>query len=170
MPLAALIASRGVDARGALLTSLACASLVMGYSVYKTRRGEWTHIDASAPAERAQLNLRVGFGLLAVAGALLLSGLHVGIPLVAGISGVMVLGAHLLRGVAKLSLHTAFAVFAAFLVWPDRTVSVGFAAVAVAVGWSRLALRRHRGPDIALGAIAGIAGGLLLQVAARSVG
>jgi membrane-associated phospholipid phosphatase len=167
MPVAAIIASRGFDVAAAFWASLACAAVAMGYCFHKVRRGEWTHIDASVPAERAQFNVRAGLCLLAAAGTFALAGLHIGIPLVAGLSGLVVLAAHLLRGLAKLSLHTAFAVFAATLVWPHHTAVAGFAAVAIAVGWSRLALRRHSATDIALGALAGVSAGLLFQGVAR---
>lgn len=71
---------------------------------------------------------------------------------------------HLFRRVAKLSLHEAFAVFAAFLVWPNHAATIGLAAVAVLVGWSRLALRRHVAADIILGALAGASSGLAFHV------
>ena len=165
MPVAAIVASPGHIGRAALVVSLACASAIVGYSLYKARRGDWAHIDASVPTERAQLNSRVGLGLLAAAGALWLAGLHPGFPLVVGLSGLIVAVGHLFRRTAKLSLHVAFAVFAVFLVWPNHIAATALAFVALAVGWSRLALRRHVAADIILGALAGAFGGLAFQVA-----
>jgi hypothetical protein len=160
MPVAAWIASAGHIGWPALAVSLACASAVLVYSLHKARRGDWTHVDASVPSERAQLTSRIGVGLLLAAGALGLAGLHVGIPLVVGLSGLIVALGHLFRHVAKLSLHVAFAVFAAFLVWPNHLAAVSFTLVAVGVAWSRIALRRHVAPDIVLGGLAGASAGL----------
>jgi hypothetical protein len=165
MPLAAVIASPARIAPTALAVSLVCALAVLGYSIYKTRRGEWGHIDASLPAERAQLNVRVGIGLVAAAGALWHAGLHIGFPAVVGLSGLIVAVGHLLRGVAKLSLHVAFAVFATCLVWPNQIAAAALALTTVGVAWSRITLQRHVAADIILGALVGGAAGLSFHIA-----
>lgn len=165
MPVAAVIAAPEQMTQAALVVSLLCASAILGYSLYKARRGDWVHIDASVPAERAQLNARAGMGLLTVAGALFLAGLHVGVPTVVGLSGLIVLVAYLFRSVAKLSLHVAFAVFAAWLVWPNHVAAVALALAAAGVAWSRLALRRHVAADIILGTLAGAAAGCAFHTA-----
>ncbi len=117
------------------------------------------------PAERAQLNALVSVSLLATAGALWLAGLHMGFPIVVGLSGLIVAVGYLFRGVAKLSLHVAFAVFAAFLVWPHHTAAAALALAAAGVAWSRLALQRHLAADIILGALVGAAAGLAFHFA-----
>jgi membrane-associated phospholipid phosphatase len=165
MPVAVVIASPKQIGLAALVVSLVCACAVLRYSLYKARRGDWAHVDASVPAERAQFNVRIGIGLLLAAGGLWLAGLHVGFPLVVGLSGLIVAVGHLLRHVAKLSLHVAFAVFAAVLVWPNYTAAVALALVAAGVAWSRLALRRHVPADIILGWLAGAVAGLALHIA-----
>jgi hypothetical protein len=164
MPVAAVIASPAHIGPAALAISIACAAAALGYSLYKARRGDWAHIDASAPAERMQLNSRVGIGLLAAAGVLWLTGMHVGFPLVVGLSGLIVVVGHAFRGVAKLSLHVAFAIFAAFLVWPNLVASAALTLVALVVAWSRLALRRHVAADIILGTLVGAAAGLAFHM------
>lgn len=165
MPAAALIASPGHLGPTAVVVSLACACAVMGYSLFKARRGDWAHIDASVPAERAQLNARVGIGLLAATAALWAAGLPGSFPLVVGLSGLIVVVGHLFRNVAKLSLHVAFAVFAAFLVWPNHIAATTLAFAAAGVAWSRLSLRRHVAPDIILGAFVGAAAGPAFHMA-----
>ena len=165
MPVAVAIAAPTHIRSAALAVSLVCAGAVLGYSLYKARRGQWAHMDASVPAERAQLNLRVGAGLLATAGALWLAGVHAGFPVVVGLSGLIVAAGHLFRGMAKLSLHVAFAVFAAFLVWPNHLAAATLALTAIGVAWSRLALQRHVAADIILGALAGAAAGLAFHMA-----
>ena len=165
MPVAAVIAAPWEIGRAALVISLACASVAVGYSFYKARRGDWAHIDASAPAERAQFNSRVGLGLLAAAGVLWLAGLHVGFPLAVGLSGLIVAVGYLLQRVAKLSLHVAFAVFAAFLVWPNYIAAIALTLVALGVAWSRVVLRRHVVADIILGALVGASAGVAFHTA-----
>lgn len=165
MPVAALVTASPPMAPGVIVASLACASAILGYSYYKLRRGDWVHVDASLPAERAQLNSRVGGGLLVAAAVLWLAGLDAGFPLAVGLSGLIVAVGHLFRSVAKLSLHVAFAVFAAVLVWPNHVASGGLALAAVGIAWSRLALRRHVAADIILGALAGAAAGLAFHAA-----
>ena len=165
MPAAAVIASPGSLAGVALSVSLACAVMVVAYSVYKVRRGDWAHVDASVSAERAEFNLLVGTALLLASGALWLADLHVAVPTVVGLSGLIVVAGHLLRRVAKLSLHVAFAVFAAFLVWPNHIAAGALAVAILGVSWSRLALRRHVAADIIVGALAGASAGLAFHVA-----
>lgn len=164
MSVAAAIAAPAHIRSTALAVSLFCACGVLGYSLYKARRGEWAHIDASVPTERAELNVRVGAGLLAIAGALWVAGLHVGFPLVVGLSGLIVVAGHLFRGVAKLSLHVAFALFAALLAWPNHIAAATLALAAVGVAWSRLALQRHVAGDTILGAFAGAAAGVAFHI------
>jgi TRAP-type uncharacterized transport system fused permease subunit len=166
MPAAAAIASPASMRTAAFAISLVCACSVLGYSLYKAHRGDWVHIDASFPVERAQLNARVGIGLLVGAAALWLAGVHMGVSSVVGLSGLIVAVGHLFRRIAKLSLHVAFAVFAAFLVWPDPIAAVSLSLTAAAVAWSRLALRRHARVDIVLGALAGAAAGLVFHILA----
>lgn len=163
MPVAALIASPEATGITAFVVSLVCGGAVLGYSLYRVRRGDWTHVDASVPSERAQLNSRVACVLLAAAGVLWFAGPHIGISLVVGLAGLIVLVGHALRHVVKLSLHVAFAVFAAFLVWPNQIASVALALAAAGVAWSRIALRRHIAADIALGALVGAAVGLAVH-------
>jgi membrane-associated phospholipid phosphatase len=160
MPVAVVIAAPGQIAPAALAVSLVCVLAILAYSLYKARRGDWGHIDASVPTERAQLNLRVSVGLLGAAGVLWLAGLHIGFPLVVGLSGLIVAVGHLFRRAAKLSLHVAFAVFAAFLAWPNHIAATALAMIAVGVAWSRIALRRHVASDIILGTLAGTSAGL----------
>src|SRR3970282_2402025 len=102
MPAGAVIASPGSLAGVALSFSLACAVMVVAYSVYKVRRGDWAHVDASVSAERAEFNLLVGTALLLASGALWLADLHLAVPTVVGLSGLIVVAGHLLPRVGKV--------------------------------------------------------------------
>lgn len=164
MPLAAAIAAPPEARVAALATAIGCAALVMVDIVRKVRRGEWAHVDASEPGERTEFNLRASFGLLVAAGVLAVAGVQAGIAIVVGLSGLVVLAGHVFRRMAKLSLHVAFAVFAAGLVWPDLAAALGILALATAIAWSRWALGRHVGRDLVLGGLVGAAAGIALHV------
>lgn len=135
----------------------AFAALVMGWSWWQVRRGRWAHVDASGRDERNALNR----GLLAmiIVGALLAwralpqSDLFFVLSFAAAIVATAILSAR----VCKLSLHFAFAVYAAGLLWPlgKATVAAGF-AFAVLVAWSRLQLSRHRPHDLLVGGLVGL--------------
>lgn len=158
-----MAASSGGNPALPLAVAAACGLVVLAYSAYKARRGDWGHIDASHPGERAQLNTRVGIGFLAIAGVMAAAGVHVRIAVVVALSGCIVLAGHLLQRTGKLSLHVAFAVFAAFIAWPQQAYAAALLLIAVAVGWSRLVLQRHTRRDLVLGGLVGSMAGLVFQ-------
>lgn len=159
---------RGVP-RAVLLAAGAASVFVVAvvgvYSLVKVRTGAWRHMDASEPAERRQLN---GFviGLLA-ATAVLLSAVGQSRAIVLGLamSAAIVAFAHLLRGRLKSSLHAAFAVFAAAVLWPNRTAAVAVLGLALGVAWSRCVLGRHTVTEVVVGLLAGGLGGIGLHAA-----
>src|SRR5690606_32754183 len=109
-------------------------------------------IDASERHERAQLNRFASWLLLGIAAILAVLGSHRGIVAAIGLSGLIVLAGHLLRGWLRASLHVAFAMFAACIAWPH---AAAFATLVVATGvvaWSRLVLRRHALGEVGAGA------------------
>ncbi|MGI8560342.1 MAG: hypothetical protein ACR2J7_02665 [Luteimonas sp.] len=137
------------------------AATVMAYSWWRVRGGHWRHVDASGVAERHQLNhfllalLLAGTVLAAFAAQPLLA-------LQLALAASLVLVAALAARWCKLSLHLAFAVYAAALLAP---VSWGVAAavlvLAALLAWSRLQLARHAPRDLVAGALAGLAAGML---------
>ena len=164
MAAAAVVASPAVNAFLTVTLTIACGLVALAYSYYKTKRGDWSHIDASGASERTQLSTRVGLGLVIFAGLLALTDIHIGVSVVVALSGLVLLAGYVLRRFAKLSLHVAFATFAALIVWPHHTLTAAFLSIAIAVGWSRIALRRHVGRDLVLGALVGSLAGLVFQV------
>ena len=157
MPRAVLLA--------AAVASVFVAAVVGVYSLVKVRAGAWRHMDASEPAERRQLN---GFviGLLCVTAALAwAAGLPRAIVLGLALSAAIVAFAHALRGRLKTSLHAAFAVFAAAVLWPNRIAAVTVVVLALGVAWSRCVLGRHTVPEVVVGLLAGALGGVGLQAA-----
>lgn len=165
LPLAVLALSRtGGDGVGAWWLALGFglfAAVVMAYSWWQVRRGRWRHVDASASHERGSLNrfllvaLSAGAGLAAVLAPQ--RELALGLGLSAGLIAVAMLTARW----CKLSLHMAFAVFAASLLWGlGWEYAAAGAAFAAAIAWSRLALRRHTPGDLLAGLAAGMLAGL----------
>ena len=69
----------------------------------------------------------------------------------------------LLNGWTKVSLHTAFALYAAGL-WATWTLGAALVAlpIAGAVAWSRARLRRHSWHEVGAGALVGLVGGALV--------
>lgn len=174
MPLAVPLAAarRGATWQAlavAAVLAAAIAAIVGGYSWWQVRAGRWTHVDASVPRERRHLNLFVVALLLSSAGALRLAGegaaLVIGLSLAAGI----VAAALVLQRWLKVSMHAAFAAFAAALLWPG-TGALAFGVLALGVGWSRLRLGRHDTAEVVVGLLLGCAAGVVSHAAAASAG
>ncbi|MBP6748606.1 MAG: phosphatase PAP2 family protein [Xanthomonadaceae bacterium] len=131
------------------------AAAVVAFSWRQVRRARWTHIDASEPSERAGLNRALTWLLVAVTAIALLRGQRE-LALGAALAAMMVLTARASSRWCKLSLHVAFAVFAAGLLWTwSPTAMLVGLAFAATVAWSRVALRRHTPRDLVVGAAAG---------------
>lgn len=146
----------------AALAALA-AALAFGYSLMRVRTGAWAHVDASQPNERVQLNRVLALLLASCALLAWLCAAPSAVVMGIALSGSIVLCALLLRRQLKLSLHVAFAVFAASLwwpIWPALGLAMGLTA---GVAWSRLVLKRHSRIEVALGAVIGGLCGALLQ-------
>lgn len=150
--------------RAALATALLVTVIVGLYSLWQVRTGRWVHVDASQPHERSQLNLFLVL-LLCGAAALLWA---LGQPRVVAsgpvVIALVVLVAHLLRRWLKVSLHAAFALCAAALVWPDAALTLAIVALAIGVAWSRLVLGRHTLPEVLLGLLLGATFGVGLRL------
>ncbi|CAN7444329.1 hypothetical protein [Rhizobacter sp. LjRoot28] len=145
--------------------TLAVSACVMGFSAWRVRTGRWQHPDASVPVERHELNRFLLLLLLGGAVALAAAGEDGVMAAGLGLSGAIVAFAQLLRRWMKVSLHAAFAVFSAALLWPGPPAFALVLLLALGVGWSRWWLRRHRAVEVltgwATGAVAGLAVNLL---------
>lgn len=146
------------------LALAATAATVMAYSWWQVRRRRWQHVDASGHGERRALN-RFLLAAFAIAALLLWTWttqheLALGMVLAALLIAVAMAAARW----CKLSLHVAFAMYAAVLIaqvsWLACAGGVLFAG---AVAWSRMALSRHATRDLVAGALAGTLGGLLFR-------
>ncbi|MEP1231651.1 MAG: hypothetical protein ABJG88_13340 [Litorimonas sp.] len=143
-----------------MTVSLTIVGVIILYSLFQVRRGHWEHIDASHKSERMQLNFLLmvvlfGSGFVsAVRGQSLV--FTVGLLIV----GTMVMVALCLNRWLKVSLHTSFAMFAAFLFWPNGLVVLCGTLLTLAIGWSRLTLERHTFLEILTGILIGACAGL----------
>ncbi|MDO5680569.1 MAG: hypothetical protein Q4G54_09605 [Pelistega sp.] len=136
----------------------------MAYSYLQVRSGRWSHIDASAQSERRSLNVFLAILCLLSATVIwvLTDRPHMSIAL--GLSGALFLIALLLSKWVKLSLHTAFAIFATALMWPNTLALILGILMTGLLIWSRLSLGRHVIADIIVGLLAGGVAGVLYQL------
>jgi membrane-associated phospholipid phosphatase len=125
------------------------------------RGGHWAHGDASGVGERRQLSRFLL--VLLFAGAVL--AVLAAQPLLAvqlALAAALVLAAILAARWCKLSLHLAFAVYAAALLAPVSWIAAAaLLLLAALLAWSRLRLARHAPRDVVAGALAGLAAGAL---------
>ncbi len=153
--------------RPAVAASAGLGLCVLAYSWLQVRSGRWSHVDASAPRERGQLNPFLALLLLAAVGA----ALWLGWPrLVAGgmaAAAALVIFAHAARRFLKVSLHSAFGVFAALLALPNIAAMTILLAVSGFVAWSRVALARHNTGEAVAGVLAGATAGVAFQLLSR---
>jgi len=134
-----------------ILTALLIPGFIGFYSLAQVRQGNWVHIDASKPHERIKLNALLATVLFASS---LISGmLGLAHMLTQGllITGIIVTLALILGRWVKVSLHSCFSAFAAFLFWPDLRFLLAMLFFSLAIGWSRLALKRHTPLEVVLG-------------------
>ncbi|RPI55671.1 MAG: hypothetical protein EHM55_07175 [Acidobacteria bacterium] len=132
--------------------------------VRQVRRGAWDTVDASNRAERPILYLVGGAALVAL--LLYVVMLRPQPFMVRGVTATlgMVAACALATRWIKVSLHMAFATFAAStLVWMRSPAGYLLLLALPALVWSRLALRRHTSGEVALGAIIGAGAGAAVQ-------
>ena len=167
LPVALWLSTRRTGADVVAFAGLAAfGALVVGWSWWQVRRGRWAHVDASAHGERHGLN--VFLLVLLCAGALLAWRFAPrDIAWAIGCAVPIIALAMLSARVCKLSLHVAFATYAAVLLGGLGLVALlGGLCFAAVVAWSRLALARHAPRDLLAGAAAGALAGACYWLAA----
>jgi len=164
LTLLALAGHEGVAAGDLLRMALGCVlagAIVIAYSRWRVRRGDWHHVDASGVAERRHLN-RFLLVVLPASALFAAAGSQPRLATLLALSALLVALAMASARWWTLSLHLAFAAFAAVLLlrisWPAFAAMATFAAL---LAWSRLRLARHRPRDLVAGACAGAFAGLL---------
>ena len=132
-----------------LLFCLLPASL---YILRKVRVGDWSDLDVSARKDRPQLFV-VGLGCLLLTVLVLMLTQQ---PMVyaRGCLAAMLLvsGGWLLNRWLKPSMHAGFAMMTASALWLlNARLAILAMLFAIAVGWSRVALRRHTVIEVCVG-------------------
>lgn len=159
-------ATRGAPPAVVLVTAAASLAVVLGvgvYSLQQVRAGRWVHMDASMPGERRELNLFLALLLFGIAAALWALSQPPAVAAGLALGGAVVAVGHLLRARLKVSLHVAFAVLAASLLWPHVPALCAAAVLSVGVAWSRVILGRHTVADVLAGWAVGAAAGAAFQ-------
>lgn len=170
MPAAIVLAARahGVSQQAlgwAAGASLLVAMAVLAFSAAQVRAGRWRDVEASVPSERAELNAFAIPLLFGASAWVAWQGLPGVIAAGLAVGGSLVLLAHALRRWLKVSLHAGFAVFAASLLWAVPAMAAGGMVLALAVGWSRVALSRHSAAEVLTGWVVGGVAGVAFHAA-----
>lgn len=147
-----------------LLVTLIALLPMAALMVRQVRKGSWTNVDASNRAERPLLYAVGIAALTALLGAMLV--FRPGSSQIRGVVGVLIMLA--VCAVAtrwvKVSLHMAFGALATTTLLSLGSPA-GWALLAAmpALAWSRLALKRHRPIEIAMGLLVGVASGYAIN-------
>ena len=142
----------------ALIVSVICgiAGVVLAFSFWQVRRGQWQHIDASALAERRSLNVFLAIVLFLGAAIAFYQLPEPGLSFGLLLSGLLIVAVMLVSPWVKLSLHASFAAFAVLLLWPLKLWYVALASIAAAgICWSRVVLGRHTVVEVLGGSLLG---------------
>lgn len=161
LPLAVVIATGRESARSRafILGLLVAAMLAVAIHVVRRhRRGEVTDIDVSTREHRPAV-FRVAIGsLCAVMLALHFTGANPAAFRGAAVATGLFVACALTNLRVKVSLHTAFAMLAAGIVYAaSHGGGLAFAAAAFVIGWGRVAYGRHTNLEVFLGLLYGSA-------------
>ena len=146
-----------------VLLALALVSLPVSLLVAsQVLSGRWTDLDVSVRRQRYAL---YPFGLACML-ALALSFAHFGAPRIAVQATFAIVIANLADGLInfayKVSAHATGAALCASILWSAAPAwGVAGALAALAVGWSRVELRRHTPGQVLLGWVVGLLSALL---------
>jgi hypothetical protein len=145
-----------------LLTLLVCVVIPMALLLFRgVRSGRWSDADVSVRTERNRFYPSAipisAIGVVALwlmrAPGFALRG--------AFVTFTLLVVAGLLNFRIKLSLHALFAFYSSVILFRVTTIAGAIAfALALLVFWSRLYLQRHDLPEMLIGTLLGVAGGI----------
>lgn len=171
LPVSIVWASSEMPARSRAAVLAAFVGVALAISIFVARemkRGAVTDVDVSVARDRPRMYAVSIVSLLASGAVLALTGGPPAAVRCTLVAGVMLLVASIANTKIKVSLHAAFAVFAAAVVvhaGPVAWITMG--AAALLVGWARVAYGRHNRAEVACGYVLGGLGGLAIQLAVR---
>lgn len=133
------------------------------YILREVRAQRWTNFDVSVREHRPRMYAVALLLIFAAAGLLYLLGAPAGI--VRGTlfgAGLMILTLALNRWL-KVSLHAAVSAYAAVILWRvEPAIAVVAFVACLAIGWSRVVLKRHTRAEVIVGTLCGLAVGAIL--------
>lgn len=128
------------------------------FVVWQVRRGKWSDVDASRPADRPALFIVSLLLLGGLVAWLALSGAPTVLSRGVGGACAVVLVAGAALGHVKLSLHIAFATYSATVMsFVAPPVAAAIVVLIPFLAWSRLVLKRHSVGELVAGGVAGVA-------------
>jgi membrane-associated phospholipid phosphatase len=169
MPLlTGLIAYRLLPPKQALLAEIVALGIVIIpaaiFTLVKVRKGVWNNLDVSDQNHRGQF-----YGMLiSLLAVLTIISWVADVPrsIAMGTTAILSLVtiAFVLNNSIKVSLHTGFSVFVACVLLLMQPLLALFAfALAIAVAWSRVVLKRHSTREVMIGGALGlVVGGLFI--------
>jgi hypothetical protein len=165
-PLAVTIATwrESASSRAVILGLLATSMLAVAVHVVRRhRRGEVSDIDVSTREHRPAV-FRVAIGsLLVVLIVLHFTGANPAAFRGAAVATGLFIACAIANRSVKVSLHSAFAMLAAGIVWPvSAAAGAVFASFACLIGWGRIAYQRHTPLEVVLGLALGSAAAITL--------
>lgn len=147
-----------IEAIAGLVTVLVFCLLPASFYIFrKVRAGDWSDLDVSARKDRPHLFV-VGLGFLLITVLVLMLTQQ---PMIyaRGCLGAMILisAGWLLNRWLKPSMHAAFAMMTGTALWlVSVRIAIPAMLFAIAVGWSRVALRRHTVTEVFVGLALGV--------------
>ncbi|AWV96990.1 phosphatase PAP2 family protein [Arcticibacterium luteifluviistationis] len=143
---------------------IGCVLPIIGFLIYKMRKGDYENFDVSNQKKRNSLYI---FSILLLA---LFMGYLFFVNstwlIKCGIIPVFLLtfSSYFINKKIKVSLHTSFSfLLATMMIQVETSAAFTMYLFAILIGYSRLHLKRHSIPEVALGAILGIAIGFIFH-------
>lgn len=127
------------------------------WNFVKTRKGIYTNFDVSDQKQRNSMYLFAIPALLIVLAVFYFTNQSHNLILVILFALILLISSYVVNFSVKCSGHTSLTIFLSFLVLPvSFTAAMIMLVCAVAIGWSRLALKRHTFTEVVAGMILGL--------------
>jgi hypothetical protein len=160
IPVTVLLLTR--DLRVSALLAAATVLPLLVITLRNVRRGTWTNFDVSDRGQRGGLYYAAVPLTLVGAGIMYAAGAPPALARGTLVVGALLLAALLLSPFLKTSLHMLFAGWCGVMLMRGMPATVWLVPILIcALAWSRLYLKRHTWPEVAVGLAIGAAGAWL---------